>query len=113
MRPGQQSANHLLNDGILAEGDAVDKLRKMIRSNFFYSMVDRMIALEPKFKRIVDRIKPDITVVDNFVGTPSLVHSGRPWVFLWSGNPLACFKDDQRLPPPCLGKIQEYCSAIA
>ncbi|CAG2109767.1 unnamed protein product [Medioppia subpectinata] len=45
---------------------------------------------------------PDVYIIDDFIGSPALIHSTKPWVFLFSGNPLFVLRDD-RTPPECSG----------
>ncbi|CAG2180630.1 unnamed protein product [Oppiella nova] len=69
---------------------------------FFETIIDKMRANEPKLKAIIAKYNPDLYIIDDFAGSPTLIHSKKPWVFLFSGNPLFVLKDD-RTPPSCSG----------
>jgi len=59
-------------------------------------------ASEPKLKAIIEKHKPDIYIIDHFIGSPTLIYSDKPWIFLFSGNPLFVL-DDKRTPPGASG----------
>jgi UDP:flavonoid glycosyltransferase YjiC (YdhE family) len=71
------------------------------------SATKKMLADNKKFdhqyKEIVDRLNPDLIVLDNYVCVPSLVHSGRPWVWIFSAAPLRLYNNKKLLPPPRSG----------
>ena len=56
-------------------------------------------------EQIVDRIKPDVIIADNFIYTPSLMNCGIPWVWSISSNPLYIDYaiEDERIPPMASG----------
>ncbi len=69
--------------------------------NFLEMMLNRSKTSDPILKEIVERIKPNIIVIDGFVWLPSLMNSGIPSVWSMSCNPLVFDygMDDERLPP--------------
>jgi len=82
-------------------------LEKMKNTNkyFLRDIVENARNSDPTIKKIIDRIKPDVIIVDGFVWLPSLMSSGIPWVWSISTNPLCMdySMDDERLPPSLLG----------
>ena len=104
-KPGEAGADHLLKEGMLSGGkSSAEKMKIMIESNFLSTVVDRVIEKEPQMKTILDKHKPDIYIIDHFVGSAALLFSGKPWVFLFSGNPLFVIHDE-RTPPECSGQF--------
>lgn len=101
-KPGEAGASHLLEDGLLSEATSLEKLKLLQNNDFFSKLVDRVLDVEPRMKEIVAKHKPDVIIIDHFVGSPTLVYSGKPWVFLFSGNPLFVI-DDERTPPKASG----------
>ena len=102
MKPGQKGASQLLNSGILQPSSSMDKMKMMVNGPFFNEMIENAIANEPLMRQFVDKHKPDVIIIDHYIGMPSLIYSGIPWVFLFSGNPLFVLQDDAT-PPGCSG----------
>ena len=97
--PGEGAANHLLESGILSGMSSLEKMELMTtRQSFLLDMIDKVKLNEPNLKAIIEKHKPDVYIIDHFVGPPSLIYSDKPWVFLFSGNPLFVL-DDERTPP--------------
>ena len=94
----------LSESGMFSSMSSLEKMKVTIKSTFFDELVEKTIAIEPQLKQIVDRHKPDLFIVDNFFGSPTLIYSDRPWVFVGSGNPLF-YIPDERTPPPCSGLV--------
>jgi len=61
-------------------------------------MFDNVKASHEELTAIVDRVRPDVIVIDHYVSQPSLINAGIPWVKLVSANPLIEM-DDERTPP--------------
>ena len=59
--------------------------------------------VEPILKEIISRLKPDLIVVDAYIGSPSITNSGIPWVFIFSAGPLLVLYDPEKMPPPASG----------
>src|SRR5262249_51906097 len=53
---------------------------------------------------ILDSVKPDVIVLDQFISIPAVEKSGIPWVWSWSGNPLWMYGNDFDVPPARMGK---------
>jgi UDP:flavonoid glycosyltransferase YjiC (YdhE family) len=66
------------------------------------AMTDAMMAREKDNKRIIERIKPDMLVLDTFFCSPALTNSNIPWIRVSSANPTHALEDD-RLPPSMSG----------
>ena len=63
------------------------------------AFINQALDNDQKMQEIIDRIKPDVIVVDSYVTTPSIIKSGIPWVLLVSANPLVAIYDERT--PPC------------
>ena len=65
-------------------------------------MIDDVIQLDSQYRDIIERVSPDLIVVDNYVNSPAITNSGRPWIWLYSAAALGVYKTD-RLPPKRTG----------
>lgn len=102
MKAGEEPARMLKESGILSGLSPLEKLKLMSNQDFMAQMLQKKIDSEPQLQAIVDKVNPDIILVDDFFGLPSLIYSGRPWVSICSGNPLFYIRDSN-LPPPGSG----------
>jgi len=100
--PEENEINELLQSGILSGISSLEKVKIMAKMPFFTELAVKVKDSEPKLKAIIEKHKPDIYIVDHFVGSPTLVYSDKPWIFLFSGNPLFVL-DDERTPPGASG----------
>jgi UDP:flavonoid glycosyltransferase YjiC (YdhE family) len=102
--PAKSSAQFFSNSGMFGSIPPIEKIKRLIATGL-RDIVEQNKTLDPIMKAIVDRIKPDIIMISNCVGMPSLMSSDIPWVWIVSCNPLYTDygMDDQRLPPSCLG----------
>lgn len=94
--PGEMTTNFLLTSGILSGASSLEKLKKLKELNF--EIVESTINMEPSLRAAIDRQKPDLFIVDHFVGSPSIIYSDKPWVYLFSGNPLYVI-EHEKTPP--------------
>jgi len=61
-------------------------------------IVDQEIELDENFGKVLDKVKPEVIILDSIIPFPSVIKSNIPWVGVLSTNPLALFKGDN-LPP--------------
>ncbi|CAG2109766.1 unnamed protein product, partial [Medioppia subpectinata] len=101
-KPGESEAKSLLETGLLSNVTSYKSAEIMMTFPVFEMLVDRMRANEPQLKAIIVKHNPDVYIIDDFAGSPTLIHSTKPWVFLFSGNPLFVIHDD-RTPPGSSG----------
>ena len=73
-------------------------------SAMFEKMLKKKIDNEPFLRDVVEIYNPDVILIDDFFGLPSLIYSNIPWVSICSGNPLGYFPDE-RLPPAGSGEF--------
>jgi len=90
--------------GLMSNLSSTEKMKILVKNIAKNTAVDRIIRNEPLIKSIIEKYNPDIYAIDDIIGSPSLMYSGKPWVRLVSTAPLFFF-DDERTPPPCSGKI--------
>jgi len=100
--PGDEIAKHLLESGILSGMSSLEKIELMSKQTFFVDMIEKVKINEPNLKAIIEKHKPDVYIIDHFIGSPTLIYSDKPWIFLFSGNPLFVL-DDERTPPGASG----------
>ncbi|MFD4421621.1 glycosyltransferase [Agromyces sp. NPDC058484] len=62
------------------------------------ALIDGAKYCEPQLRAIVDRVKPDVTIIDNVLTFPAMVTAGVPYVRIVSCNPLEVEPCD-RIPP--------------
>lgn len=71
-----------------------------------YIMFNNIKQREEQYKDIIDRVKPDVIVIDNYICSPTLTNAGIPWVWLFSAQPNDAIKDE-RIPPAWSGMLKE------
>jgi UDP:flavonoid glycosyltransferase YjiC (YdhE family) len=75
------------------------------------TMFDGVKARDDHYKEIVHRVKPDVIVIDSYVGCPALTESAIPWILLYSGAPLLAFNMDS-LTPGWSGRCLSFTSYL-
>jgi len=102
--PAKSSAEFFSNFGMFESIPPIEKI-KSLNATVIRDFVQQNKTLDPIMKAIVDRIKPDIIMIENAVRMPSLTSSDIPWVWIMTCNPLYFdyAMDDQTLPPSRLG----------
>ena len=87
--------------------DPMSRIEKLKKTNTdFVRVLSKEIFDSNHFlEEIVNRVKPDVILIDNVFWIPSLMGSGIPWVLVNSCNPLIFdwFMNDEKLPPSGLG----------
>ena len=96
--PAEFITDFLLDSGMLSPLSPLEKMKRMWSSGTNV-MLNQIKENDPIIKLIVDKVKPDVIVIDHAGCTPSLVNAGVPWVWLVSTNPLFAIWDDRT--PPC------------
>ncbi|CAG2119292.1 unnamed protein product [Medioppia subpectinata] len=71
-------------------------------ANAFVAMMGEVRQKDTQYKAVLDKVKPDVIVIDSYMSSPVLMKSGIPWVWLYSAGPLGTFNNDN-LPPGWLG----------
>ena len=59
---------------------------------------------DQQYRHIIERVKPNVIIIDRMVNSPALTNSGIPWVWFNSNAPHNAF-NDERLPPAYSGNI--------
>ncbi|CAG2118169.1 unnamed protein product, partial [Medioppia subpectinata] len=103
-KTGEESANILLTSGLLSGISSLDKFKIFFGPNFtgWADNMAKMRANEPQLRAIIAKHNPDIYMTDGIMCSPTLIHSGKPWVYVFSPNPLYVINDD-RTPPAFSG----------
>ena len=90
---------------MMGSGSRLEK-RKNLNKIYIEHATKELIEEHPLMEEIVQRVKPDVILIDHVFWFPSLMGSGIPWVLVMTCNPLAFdFAFDTKLPPSCLGII--------
>ncbi|XP_054163836.1 NDP-glycosyltransferase YjiC-like [Oppia nitens] len=97
-RPGEEAATRLAQSGLFSTMSSLEKLKKMSKMPIFENGVQRAKKDNSKFTEIVVKLNPDVIIIDDFVGRPALIYSGKPWISIFSGNPLFAIEDDKTPP---------------
>ncbi|XP_054153075.1 NDP-glycosyltransferase YjiC-like [Oppia nitens] len=97
-RPGEDGAEKMLKSGIFSGKSSLEKLKLIQKSPLFAMMIEKAKKDNTMFAEVVDKLNPDVIIIDDFIGRPALIHSGRPWVSVFSGSPLFSI-DDDKTPP--------------
>lgn len=102
LKPGENNADSLMKEGYMSPMSSFEKLKISTNSDLLNEWVKKAKDSEPQLKQIVAKHKPDVIIIDAFIGSPTLIYSEKPWVRVFSGNPLSAIKDE-RTPPGCSG----------
>ncbi|HEY6437456.1 MAG TPA: hypothetical protein VIY47_12770 [Ignavibacteriaceae bacterium] len=103
--PAKHWAEVVERSGVMGSLPTIQKM-KVLCSNIFKEEINRIKNTDTSMRKIINRVKPDIIVIDGFVWMPSVMNSDIPWVWSFSTNPL-CMDygiDDERLPPSFSGQ---------
>ena len=109
-KPGEQAGLRMKELGIMSGISSIEKMRIMattVQFNGFERMLDQRKFEDKQIKEVVEKINPDVIIMDDFIGLPSVVYSRKPWVFLGSANPVFYIGGDQ-LPPAASGKFTYF-----
>jgi len=71
-------------------------------AKLYYQVIFSFFNKDYKLRQMIARLKPDVLIVDDVFAYPSIIYSQKPWVWLFSSNPLG-FYQDESLPPPFMG----------
>jgi len=102
--PGEFWVNYLIKAHKILPLSPIEKVRAFGTESTIM-MLDQAIDNDSRIREIIERIKPDVIVVDSYASTPSILKSGIPWVSLISANPLVGITDEQT--PPCYSGLYE------
>ena len=80
----------------------IEQWKQMADNDMFITMNK---TTNPKVKEVVDRVKPDLVVVDVAFILPSAIKN-YPWINLITPNPNTVLFDEQSPPPGC-GKFKQ------
>lgn len=97
-KPGEQGGSRLIQIGIISGRSPIEKMKVMCGVSGFDRMLEQRMFEDKQIKEFVEKVNPDVIIMDDYIGLPSVVHSGRPWVFLGSATPLLYIGGDD-LPP--------------
>ncbi|CAG2121264.1 unnamed protein product, partial [Medioppia subpectinata] len=100
--PGEKFARYMLGSGLLSDASPLQKMKIMQNMSSLGKMIATKRSNEPKLKAVIDKYRPDLYVLDDIMGSPTLIHSSKPWVAVCSMQPLYVFWDE-RTPPPGSG----------
>ena len=106
--PIKEHAELILNADMLSNKSPLERLqdnRGMVE--FVAKISDYIVNSHATLVAAIDRIRPDLFVVDNFLVPPAILRADIPWIFLCSSNPLLIL-ESPNLPPSGSG----YASTI-
>ena len=78
----------------------IERLKGLVKEEFFLKVAK---VTNPHMKQIVDRVQPDLVIVDSMFILPGAIKD-HPWVSLFTPNPNA-FLFDERAPPFGFGML--------
>ncbi|CAG2171395.1 unnamed protein product, partial [Oppiella nova] len=103
--------------GLKVDGDWPQVVKKIVQcfkeepivivEKFLVITMTKMFAdnkeREAQYKEIIEKVKPDLIVTDNYVNMPTITNCGIPWVWLYAAAVPFALNDDDRIPPPWAG----------
>ncbi|NP_001310099.1 uncharacterized UDP-glucosyltransferase YojK-like isoform X1 [Tetranychus urticae] len=60
--------------------------------------VDYVKRIDDQVTSVIEKVDPDLIVIDFYVTVPAVIKSGKPWLLLYSANPLFAY-DAPNTPP--------------
>ena len=69
----------------------------------FVEFLNNELPSDDQIATIIEKIDPDIIIVDNYVTVPAVYKSGRKWIMMTSANPLIVISHEDT-PPGASGK---------
>ena len=88
---------------IFGNNNGMQRWKLMVDEEVLLNMTK---SVNPKVKQVVDKIQPDLVVVDVAFCIPSAIRN-YPWIHLITSNPSMVMLDE-RCPPPGLGKLKIF-----
>ena len=87
-----------------------------IAEKFFVAGASKMFndnkERDKQYQDIIDRVKPDVIIIDNYICSPTLTNQpGVPWIWLFSAAPHSALMDD-RIPPPWSGQSGKFLTTL-
>ena len=107
MKPGENIATQLKESGLFSNISSLEKMKIIVDPTGSEKMMEERIQLKDQIEKVVKKVNPDVILIDDFVGLPCLIHSGKPWVYIESSNPLFLF-EHEKLPPALSGIVWIY-----
>ncbi len=111
-------AQSLKENGMLCAGTPLEKMRKQMAvatddddaTSFSEIILRTMVNFDGQIEAALEREKPDLFVLDNFLVPPALQrrHASLPWVLSVSAQPL-CIFSHPNLPPFGGGTVVTFC----
>jgi UDP:flavonoid glycosyltransferase YjiC (YdhE family) len=77
----EQGANHLIESGIMARMSSLEKMELMSKQPYFIELIEIVMTNEQRVKAIIEKHKPDLYVIDHFIGSPTLIYSDKTYIF--------------------------------
>ena len=87
--------------------DYMTIFREFVEPSFNVMISDTM-SLESQYKAVLDKVKPNVIVMDMYVASVALTLSGIPFVWLFSATPHFAFFAENKIPPPWAGESIKY-----
>lgn len=107
VNPVKAFAKMILKSGMLNDKTPLERVKEMAEKRakgddkdqeFIKSLYESTVDFNPQIKRAIEERKPDLFILDHFLIPPCLPESGVPWLYLFSGNPIAIY-GSKDLPP--------------
>ena len=91
--------------GIFSAKSPLEKLRSQNSAALLLKeMYDALVDYHPQMGYAINRLAPQLIILDHYLVPPAILMSGLPWVYLFSVNPLG-LHSSPTLPPFGSGKL--------
>ena len=107
IKPGENIATRLNSSGLFSNISPLEKMKILADPIRCDEMLDYRIKYVEQYEKVMEKVNPDVILVDEYVGLPCLIHCGKPWVNIASTNPLFYIGDD--ILPPAMSGIIRIC----
>ena len=100
--------NVIIESGLLSDMSPFEKLDLYDHNKnpniFARTMSKQILNVHEQMLNIIDKLQPDLIIVDSMIVAPCILYGSYRWAFSWSANPILLYRSD-RIPPMMSGKI--------
>jgi hypothetical protein len=65
----------------MARMSPLEKMELMSKQPYFIELIEIVMINEQRIKAIIEKHKPDLYVIDHFIGSPTLIYSDKTYIF--------------------------------
>nr|XP_027195941.1 uncharacterized protein LOC113790467 [Dermatophagoides pteronyssinus] len=98
--------NVIIESGLLSDMSPFEKLDLYDHNKnpniFARTMSEQILNVHEQMLNIIDKLQPDLIIVDSMIVAPCILYGSYCWAFSWSANPILLYRSDH-IPPMMSG----------